>query len=144
MCDICFGAGADGSEGGYSLDHVYVGGCGHTACIGCVRDHVTRSIKDNSANVTCFSAECEAAIGGGDVHAILEDAEDGKQTLDLYEQLLTEAAMSSMGKLVYCPNKKCGAPIVSEDGASRVDCLYCKKAFCLSCDVPWHEGSTCE
>jgi len=141
-CDICFGTGED--DAGFELKDVYIGGCGHKACLSCVQTHVDAAIKNDQAQVTCFAPDCGAAIGGGDVHAILRGVTGGEEALASYERILTEAAMGKMGKLVYCPDTKCGAPIVAEAAEPKISCPYCKESFCLECKVPWHEGSTCE
>lgn len=51
----------------------------------------------------------------------------------------------SQGLLARCPAPGCARTTVLEAGAgAEVVCATCARRFCRACDVPWHDGLTCE
>jgi hypothetical protein len=53
----------------------------------------------------------------------------------------------AMGLMARCPRQGCGTRVQVAPGGDAsipVECRGCEQLFCRACEVPWHEGATCD
>ncbi|KAA0155704.1 hypothetical protein FNF29_01619 [Cafeteria roenbergensis] len=124
---------------------VVVEGCGHSACVDCMRGHVVTNVRSASiGNLVCMEEGCTSPLG----HATVMDMLSGDEHADdreKYERFGIRCYLDGVGNSMVCPVRECQSEFIVEHGNAKVDCPACGKAFCAHCPgkPEWHD-STCE
>lgn len=110
--------------------------CDHAFCHACLKHYIFLKVQEHVAPIHCCSPQCMDLIEPDLVRRLV-----GSDIADAHERNLAEAAMSNK---VFCPFADCGEAYELEEEVAEVRCMQCKKHFCATCRVPWHEGFTCQ
>jgi len=117
--------------------------CGHKYCSKCLQGYFNVALKDTTLfPVKCAEPSCKTEIGydwGSMFVASL-----GEDAILKYDRLWAEkGAGFRPDNVIYCP--ACNEPLMLDAVRSnKQQCPRCKRPFCLSCKILWHEGFTCE
>uniref|UniRef100_A0A0A0K9X9 RBR-type E3 ubiquitin transferase n=1 Tax=Cucumis sativus TaxID=3659 RepID=A0A0A0K9X9_CUCSA len=133
LCEICL----ENKEEGNMFE---INTCLHSFCRDCVIKHVSTKIENGYSSVSCLALNCPSII---DFHSCWRMLP--KEIGEKWNKALCEVLYSTEEKVV-CPFKDCSVGITLERGASIRDCEcpLCHRLFCATCEVPWHDGVTCE
>ncbi|MED6224723.1 hypothetical protein PIB30_086826 [Stylosanthes scabra] len=137
LCEICTASKTE-------VNWFLVIGCTHAYCKDCVVRYIRSKLDLNVINIRCPVPRCGGLLEPQGCRKILP-----KKVLNRWEKSLCESAIieNETEKFIYCPLKRCSALMIIDDGHNKMTktkCLVCKKQICVQCNVPWHEGNTCE
>ncbi|XP_021761771.1 probable E3 ubiquitin-protein ligase RNF217, partial [Chenopodium quinoa] len=114
--------------------------CNHKFCTDCIIKYVASKIRENHEMVNCPDPKCNQAIEPENCSAILP-----KEVFVRWENVLFEVMIPG-GQKFYCPYKNCSVLMVDDGGVEvrESECPSCRRLFCARCQVPWHDGLSCE
>jgi hypothetical protein len=70
-----------------------------------------------------------------------------RDTLEIYSEALFKANWLTHKDLKYCSTPGCGWGGLTDPhgkGYPQIHCGKCNQRSCMTCNVPWHEGVTCQ
>ncbi|KAL1588033.1 hypothetical protein WHR41_03394 [Cladosporium halotolerans] len=108
-------------------------------CFKCWRQHLQAEVESKEAeSLAC--PQCSKALDQSEVKKLASSF--------TYREYLDKAAKKCMQdeeEFHACPNAACswGAFFAKDDGNVFI-CQECNARYCMSCNVPFHEGQTCE
>ncbi|RIB28050.1 hypothetical protein C2G38_1619025 [Gigaspora rosea] len=135
-CSVCYNSTSE-----YPL---IVDSCVHelNICRDCVVRHIQSDIlKGNIINIQCPSADCEATLSYNDIKRLVP-----KNLFERYGLFLLRHVIRQLEDFRWCKRQGCGwgQEHCSGDEEPIMTCHACMFKTCFTCDVPWHEGITCE
>ncbi|CAG8830642.1 17939_t:CDS:2, partial [Racocetra persica] len=135
-CRVCYNSTSEYPSTSDSCDHE------HSICSACVVKHIRSEIfKGNVVNIVCPSANCEVVLGYCDIKRLIP-----RDLFERYGLFLLRHVIRQLEDFRWCKRQGCGwgQEHSSGDEAPIMTCHACKFKTCYTCDVPWHEGITCE
>lgn len=124
------------------VERFAVPGCGHAFCAGCVRQYIAARVDENLLAVGCPDPGCrDGVLHPEECRHVLPSPLFHRWGAALCDMALEEVKF-------YCPFKDCSALLVDDEpgpgtGQAKAECPHCKRAFCATCKVPWHDGVDC-
>ncbi|KAK4057512.1 hypothetical protein OIO90_001581 [Microbotryomycetes sp. JL221] len=137
---------------------VSLSGCGHVACLECLRSYYSLCITEGLVrNVACPNEACTKKRAEWDKN--LEDAESvvpgqvtrqeltlivGNELVERYEWLKEKQTTESDPSIAFCPRESCRAAVKRPTGsdfdeATKLrECDKCGHSFCVICLKTWH------
>ncbi|OWF34721.1 uncharacterized protein LOC110443887 [Mizuhopecten yessoensis] len=133
-CSICF-------ESILNSPATALQSCGHWFCDSCWNDHVITTAGCSTRRITCPEYKCQSTVD----YDILLTTSKMQIVTKMFQRLIDkETDKESSSK--WCPNKKCGRVIRSENKEigqiMNVTC-ECGTAFCFDCLQPVHWPLSC-
>ena len=126
--------------------------CEHIFHKSCLVSYLKSQIEDSHLPLNCPDFPCKLEIGDLDLKELLSEDDYTKySTFSLNQVVDTNKDMS------WCPTADCkfafifdpdeeakGAPDDQAINGHELNCPLCKKHYCLTCKVAYHEGVTCK
>ncbi|XP_056697204.1 uncharacterized protein [Spinacia oleracea] len=115
--------------------------CYHPFCVDCISKYIDAKVQDNISTIICPDVGCKKVIDFNCCVTIIP-----KPVLDRWEAVVSKSKIPSL----YCPYKKCSAPIFlpekwsKKTRTAKAKCPHCRKKICRKCKVAWHDGKICE
>ncbi|XP_065850704.1 E3 ubiquitin-protein ligase RSL1-like [Euphorbia lathyris] len=133
VCEICV-------EPKALIESFSLKGCSHFYCTQCVVSYVASKLDDSITRISCPVTKCEGVLEPEYCKDILP-----KKLFDRWGIALCESVIQTSQK-IYCPFKDCSALLIHDTGMEIQSsyCPSCKRAFCVSCKVPWHSEVNCK
>lgn len=113
--------------------------CGHSLCRGCVKASVLSRINNTDYPITCDC--CGTAMAMKDIMALLDDKDMLRLVNTAVNSYMTKHSDSDVKP---CMHPGCAGFTRSVQHDTRVTCSLCTNAYCSACEVPYHEGQSCE
>ena len=135
-CEICYGSLTDAET--WQLE-----GCTHCFHSECLRMHIAVNMEEGRFPVLCPQKDCGLEMQLTDISRLLSESELDK----FYFFSFKHYAGKHPHELVGCPAPGCqfyAFRELSEAAIEHFCCLGCKTEICLKCNLPWHEGMTCQ
>lgn len=126
-CGICFEAGSQ---------LLPVARCSHSFCGMCLSTYITSKVLEHEVPIMCCSPDCSEPVSLKLIQHLA-----GQDVAEAHERHLAEAAIENR---VFCPYAGCSAVFELDEEVADVMCLECRRLFCASCRVRWHDGLSCE
>lgn len=121
--------------------------CGKS-CLKCVKNHIEAEVNSKAD----FKVKCPTCRTLLDEQGIKQYGRP--KDFERYDKLLLNKTLGEMPDFRWCKEASCGSGQlhdggpVHEGGFGRswncMTCDKCKKRSCFNCDVPFHDGITCE
>ncbi|XP_074356832.1 E3 ubiquitin-protein ligase RSL1-like [Apium graveolens] len=113
--------------------------CAHPICVDCMIKYIDAKLDSGMCRIKCPSLDCGHHLDPLSCRPIVP-----RLVFDRWCDLLCEAAVLKIDRC-YCPYSECSVLILNECGGSRKECKcpMCKKSFCFSCRVAWHQEYSC-
>ena len=113
-------------------------GCGHSFCVGCLRDTFVENISNMMVNISCPA--CEYLMSSEFVIEMLSEDFRAK-----YLRLLSQSYVDKNNQTVWCPGTDCDLAI---RGVNFKDCfnVECRNGHqsCFKCKNAWHDPVSCD
>ncbi|KAL4439317.1 hypothetical protein ABPG74_016980 [Tetrahymena malaccensis] len=148
VCKIC----QDQTES----EDFYYAECNHIFHNQCLAQYLNEQISKKNIQLKCPHANCQYDIPQTTLKQILnqEQFEAFQQVslstflntndLQVIFQITVLIILYNFLKIQRCPTKDCLFAFVNEDNLTLLDCPFCKKIYCLSCNCLYHENLTCQ
>ena len=104
----------------------------------CLRDHVLSSIDSQKFPIKCPNADCKKDFTDKILEKVLKPDEFKK-----FNRFMVKWTRTKLAQTTDCPNPDC-TYFFEREGERYYKCVACQKAYCLECNVPYHEKMTCE
>mmetsp|Transcript_35344 Transcript_35344/g.31197 ORF Transcript_35344/g.31197 Transcript_35344/m.31197 type:complete len:386 (+) Transcript_35344:83-1240(+) len=119
--------------------------CGHQLCKICIRRHIFSSIERKKETPYCPFDNCDQQLCHyDDLQQVLTTQE--------YQDMnyrLNMVAISKLPGIKYCLTPDCDNCIEYDTShcstkvkVTKFECDKCNNSWCLSCQIPWHDGYT--
>ncbi|KAL4485372.1 hypothetical protein ABPG72_008548 [Tetrahymena utriculariae] len=114
--------------------------CDHILHQQCLNKYLNDQISKENIFLNCPHTSCFYQIPQIILKEILN-----KEQFEIYEKKsLSNFLNQNKIQFQMCPTKDCQYAFVNEDNLTLLDCPFCKKIYCLSCNCLYHEHFTCE
>lgn len=142
LCEIC----AERKD----IAHMFpLQSCSHHFCTECISKHISIKIKkriilnqEKAPILTCPGMDCTSVLEIGTCREIVPE-----DVRSMWDDVICESMIAPSQKF-YCPYKNCSALLVNDSDHQEVireaECPFCRRLFCVQCNVPWHAGVDCE
>jgi hypothetical protein len=114
--------------------------CDDIVHLSCLHEYLLSAIDENKFPIKCVNHECNKLIAHADIQKVLEVEE-----YERFIRFLTKAMKLDMEGAIDCPNLDCD--FFFDNGTNEKQgyfkCIACSQEYCLTCEIPWHEGKTC-
>ncbi|KAH0262307.1 hypothetical protein KCU91_g13488, partial [Aureobasidium melanogenum] len=112
---------------------------GADTCRTCFNRYLIQQVNAGNARAKCV--ECQEPLQYADVKSIVS-----KTTLMRYDKNLLKTFVEEDVDFHYCMSKKCKSGQVHIGGEDMpiFCCKVCNHKHCMACEIPWHEGETCD
>ncbi|KAG9660782.1 hypothetical protein KCU95_g7456, partial [Aureobasidium melanogenum] len=112
---------------------------GANTCRTCFNRYLIQQVNAGQARVRC--AECQEPLQYADIRSIVS-----KTTLMKYDKVLLKAFIEEDEDFYYCMSAKCKSGQIHIGGEDMpiFCCKVCSHKHCMACEIPWHEGETCD
>lgn len=110
--------------------------CGHRYCRACLTIWFTTKVNEKITKLSCET--CKFPVDSRVLESILP-----RETFEKFSRFDLDRVLEAEFNLFYCPNKDCLNTVAAPYGSKYVECPWCKKEYCMTCKVNWHQGITC-
>ncbi|KAI4730217.1 hypothetical protein E4T49_02023 [Aureobasidium sp. EXF-10728] len=112
---------------------------GANTCRECFNKYLIQQVKEGQARAKCV--ECQVTLRYAHVKDIV-----AKTTLMNYEKVLLKLYVEEDEDFYYCMSAKCKSGQIHIGGEDMpiFCCKVCNHKQCMVCEIPWHEGETCD
>ncbi|KEQ63312.1 uncharacterized protein M437DRAFT_11045, partial [Aureobasidium melanogenum CBS 110374] len=112
---------------------------GANTCRTCFNRYLIQQVNAGNARARCV--ECQEPLRYADVKIIVS-----KTTLMKYDKNLLKAFVEEDVDFYYCMSAKCKSGQIHIGGEDMpiFCCKVCNHKHCMACEIPWHEGETCD
>ncbi|KAH0013429.1 hypothetical protein KCU72_g14519, partial [Aureobasidium melanogenum] len=112
---------------------------GADTCRTCFNRYLIQQVNAGNARAKCV--ECQEPLQYADVKSIVS-----KTTLMRYDKNLLKTFVEEDVDFHYCMSEKCKSGQVHIGGEDMpiFCCKVCNHKHCMACEIPWHEGETCD
>ncbi|CAD0111262.1 unnamed protein product, partial [Aureobasidium uvarum] len=112
---------------------------GADVCRTCFNRYLIQQIDEGQAHAKC--AECQETLRYQHVKMIVS-----KTTLMKYDKVLLKIFVEEDEDFYYCMSAKCKSGQIHIGGEDMpiFCCKICQHKQCMACEIPWHEGETCD
>lgn len=113
--------------------------CPHSFCYNCTRQHIVSNVQAKKGRIPCPQFRCKATLDSNTCRRIIP-----KDILIMWDEFLC-LSLFSESEIFYCPFNDCSAFLLNDSGQflTKITCPVCRRMFCVSCKVPWHQEFSC-
>ncbi|KAK3941518.1 hypothetical protein QBC46DRAFT_258409 [Diplogelasinospora grovesii] len=115
--------------------------CKHqaTICKDCLKQWLQSSLESGGGWDRLKCPDCPELLKYADVKRYAS-----RQTFDRYDVLATRAALKDIPRFRWCLAPECESGQIHDDKCPKFKCAECRATSCVTHDVLWHKGETCE
>lgn len=151
-CKIClFGFENDEEEGEDEVLPLSL--CEHFYHSSCFKNYLKAQIDESKFPLVCPEVSCKVELADLDLKEVLAEADYNK-----YSAFALNTVVDTHKDLSWCPTADCKFAFVYDPAEERkgeasgaegrdgneLRCPLCKKHYCLTCKVAYHEGESCK
>ncbi|KAK0618101.1 hypothetical protein B0T17DRAFT_509660 [Bombardia bombarda] len=115
-------------------------GCKHdaTVCKDCLKTWLSTGLETGAWDkLKC--PECPELLEYRDIQRYASPA-----TFARYDVLTARAAVQKMPNFGWCLSTKCESGQIHDPECAKFQCMACRSSHCVTHNVAWHDGETCE
>lgn len=113
--------------------------CSHIFHSSCLQTYYKTQIDSCTFPLTCPDVDCRKEVCFSDLRDLFSSGKSFEKYLERTLSLFAETHKEFM----YCPNPRCEYFFVKTEDKELI-CEKCNGHFCLTCEVPFHVGQSCD
>ena len=112
--------------------------CEHIFHQECVNEYLNQKVDEKSYHIRCPKKNCENVFRLPDLMDYLDIKRQEKYVISSLKNYI-----ESHEEISCCPTPGCPFAFLKTSYSPHFSCTLCRKSYCMSCHVEWHQNVTC-